>query len=69
MAEMTDRSQESGRQREQSALLKEALSRPGVREVMYVYQSWRQLDEGLAAYRSAAKRPETVTTTDHANAL
>jgi hypothetical protein len=34
-----------------SELLEEALKRPGVREVMEVYQSWTRADEVLRQYR------------------
>ena len=58
----------SKRAEEHAAMLKEALARPGVREVMKVYGDWQQIDGELDAYRAAAKRAPTITTTDHANA-
>lgn len=58
----------SKRAAEHDAMLKEALARPGVREVMEVYGGWRQADKGLDAYRAASRRAGVVTTTDHANA-
>ena len=57
----------SKRAQEQDAMLKEALARPGVREVMKVYGDWQQADKGLDAYRTASKERRVVTTTDHAN--
>ena len=57
----------SKRAQEQDAMLKEALARPGVREVMRVYEEWRQIDGALDAYRAATKTAPTITTTDHAN--
>lgn len=58
----------SKRAEEHAAMLKEALARPGVREVMKVYGDWQQADKGLDAYRAASKEGRVVTTTDHANA-
>ena len=57
----------SKRAQEQDAMLKEALARPGVREVMKVYGDWRQIDRELDAYRAATRLVPAVTTTDHAN--
>ena len=54
----------SGREREQAALLKAALARPGVREAMDVYRGWQEKDRGLDAYRSATKALGRVTTTN-----
>ena len=36
-------------------MLEAALARPGVREVMEVYQNWQKADSGLDAYRAAQK--------------
>ena len=58
----------SKRAAEHDAMLKEALARPGVREVMKVYGGWQQADKGLDAYRAASRERGIVTTTDHANA-
>ena len=58
----------STRTEQHEAMLKEALARPGVREVMEVYGAWRQVDRELDAYRAATRTAETITTTDHANA-
>ena len=66
MTTQTDKSP-SKRAEEQAAMLKEALARPGVREVMKVYGGWQQADKGLDAYRTASKEGGVVTTTDHAN--
>ena len=57
----------SQRKREHEKMLKEALSRPGVREMMRLYQNWKQLDRGLDAYRAATKTHQIATITDHAN--
>ena len=40
---------------EHGAMLKEALARPSVREVMEVYGGWRRADRALEAYRAAAR--------------
>lgn len=59
----------SKREQEHAAMLKEALSRPGIREVMDVYDGWRERDRGLDAYRAATKTPARATKTDHTRAL
>jgi len=46
------------------ALLEEALSRPGVREAMEVYQNWRKADRHVADWRAASTPRLAVTTTD-----
>ena len=58
----------SKREQEHAAMLKEALSRPGVREVMDVYSAWWERDRGLDAYRAATKTPARVTRTNHTRA-
>jgi hypothetical protein len=58
----------SKREREHADMLREALARPGVREVMEVYQNWQKVDQGLTPYRLATKEPQRVTTTNSANA-
>ena len=55
----------SRREQEHAAMLEEALSRPGVREVMLVYGGWREKDRGLDAYRAATKTPTRTTRTNH----
>lgn len=59
----------SGKTREaqHAELLEAALARPGVREVMQVYGSWREADRGLDIYRSATTTPEKITTTNSSN--
>lgn len=59
----------SRREQEHAELLERALARPGVREVMSVYDNWREKDRGLDAYRSATKRPGRTATTNSSNAL
>lgn len=68
MDEHTAKPQNPNREQEHAAMLKEALARPGVREVMQVYQNYQKADAGLDPYRLATKHPEVVITTDHANA-
>ena len=50
-----------------ATLLKRALERPGVQDVMTVYQGWRWADQGLDPYRAATTDPAVTKTTDHAN--
>ena len=58
---------DSKREQDRKAMLETALARPGVREVMAVYQNWQKADSGLDAYRATTKEPLTITTTDRAN--
>ena len=58
----------SKREQDHAAMLKEALSRPGVREVMDVYSGWWKKDRGLDAYRAATKTPARTTRTNHTRA-
>ena len=67
MAGRQAESRPSTRERSRAELLKEALERPGIREVMRVYEDWRQVDRGLDSYRAATREPHRITTTDHAN--
>lgn len=66
---MTDKAdmQPTKRADQHTAMLDEALRRPGVREVMEVYGAWQRADNGLDAYRAATRRVREFTTTDHAN--
>ncbi len=67
MAKHTTKPKRSDREQDHAAMLKEALARPGVREVMQVYQNYQKADRGLDTYRLATKPPGIVKTTDHAN--
>ena len=49
-------------------MLKAALARPGVREVMQVYGGWQEKDRELDAYSAAAKASGRITTTNSSNA-
>ena len=60
---------EGSRAEAHEAMLQEALSRPGVREFMEVYQNWQEVDKNLNLYRQAIKPQTETTTSDHANAL
>ena len=57
----------SKRSEERAAMLKEALGRPGMREVMEIYDGWRRADKALDAYRAVRKKAWIVTTSDRAN--
>ena len=63
-----EKSRSSKRAEQHEAMLREALRRPGVREVMEVYDAWQRTDHGLDANRAATKKAVEFTTTDHANA-
>lgn len=67
MAERQADSPTSTREQAHAELLKEAIARPGIREVMRVYKDWRRVDRGLDSYRAATREPHRITTTDHAN--
>ena len=67
MAQNSSASQPSVREEAYTKLLEEALSRPGIREVMHVYGGWRQAEQGLDPHRVLAHLPQQVMTTDHAN--
>ena len=54
----------SQREKDHAEMLKSALARPGIREVMKIYGNWQEKDGALDAYRSATKMPERVTTTN-----
>ena len=67
MPKHTVKSQGSNREQEYAAMLEEALARPGVREVMQVYQNYQKADKGLNPYRLATKHLGIVITTDRTN--
>ena len=67
MSRQPDEAKTSARARAHDALLKEALKRPGIPEMMRVYGDWRTADRGLDPYRAATRAPARATTTDHAN--
>ena len=63
----TDGRSNSSREREHAAMLETALARPGVREIMRVYDDWWERDRSLDVYRVATKNPVWATTTDSSN--
>lgn len=65
MLKDAERSEKSQSEQDHDAMLREALSRPGVREAMEVYQGWRRVDRGLDPYRAAMRQWPRVTTTAH----
>lgn len=67
MPESEKKVRKSQRQKQQTDLLEEALSRPGIREVMLVYQGWEQVERNMDSYRTVANERGTVSTSDHAN--
>ena len=67
MTRQSDEAKTSERARAHDAMLKEALKRPGIPELMRVYGDWRTADRGLDPYRAATKVPSRTTTTDHVN--
>lgn len=67
MTDRNSRSQIKDRTQAQRQLVKDALDRPGIREVMRVYEDWRHLDHDLEPYRTATREPQKITATDRAN--
>ena len=63
MCQKTAKDQVSKREQEHADMLKEALARPGIREVMKVYRDYQQVDRGLDAYRLATRQRGKVTRT------
>ena len=63
MCKKTAKHQASKREQEHADMLKEALARPGIREVMKVYQDYQQADMGLDAYRLVTRRRGKVIRT------
>lgn len=57
----------SEREKKFDAMLEEAISRPGVREVMEVYQCWQKQDQALDSYHAATKETPHILTSDRAN--
>jgi len=55
-------------EKEHAAMLKEALARPGVREVMEVYGAWLEKDQHLDTYRSATTDTRTTVTSTSSHA-
>lgn len=68
MAKPNFRPKTSTLEQERAALLREALARPGVREVMRVYGLCQEQDKGLNAYRAATRKSFETITTNRTNA-
>ena len=51
------------------AMLQEALSRPGVREFMKVYEDWRKVDDAFDHYRQVLKQQARMATSNHTNTM
>lgn len=63
----TSVNRDSERAREHDRMLEEALARPGVREFIRVYESWRRRDRALDPYRAITRRRGRITITDGTN--
>ena len=68
MKRESDSNRRSSRVRKHEEMLEAALARPGVREIMKLYGSWQEKDQGFDAYRFATRETSKVTTTDSTNA-
>lgn len=64
---MTKTHHTSDREKQHAALLEQALSRPGVKEVMEVYGGWQKQNQGLDSYRLATRKVANIRISDHAN--
>lgn len=67
MTEEPKKPSKTQREHTYAALVKEAQKRPGIREIMSVYEDWRRVDRGLDPYRMATHEPQLITASDHAN--
>lgn len=63
----TTRRSSSRREQEHKELLERALTRLGIRDVMRVYDNWREKDRGMDAYKAATKQSHRIATTDSSN--
>ena len=62
--ENTDGESDTTRQEYQERLLKAALARPGVQEVMKVYGGWREKDSAFQEYGSSTTGTGRFTTSN-----
>ena len=69
MQDVNGGQRESDRQRELDTMLKEAMTRPGVRDMMKVYHGWVNVSRVYQSYLQATTPHGRVTTTDHSNAV
>lgn len=51
------------------AMLREALSQPGVREFMEVYRNWQGVDKELETYRRSSRGGSRIITSDRTSNL
>lgn len=51
------------------AMLREALSQPGVREFMEVYRNWQEVDKELETYRRSSRGGSRTITSDRTSNL
>ena len=51
------------------AMLREALSQPGVREFMEVYRNWQGVDKELETYRRSSRYGGRIITSDRTSNL
>ncbi len=56
------------RQKERDELLEEALRRPGIREVMKVYEDWKRADRALESHRAIERWKGEITTRSNTSA-
>ncbi len=62
MSRSTDQT-ESDRKPNHEEMLQEALSRPGIPEIMKIYRQWQKQDEALTRYRTTSTGVARITST------
>ena len=67
MSDPTAANADSERAREYDRMLEDALTQPGVREPMQVYESWRKRDRALEPYRAVTRRRGRIIISDRVN--
>lgn len=67
MNDPTSMNRDSERAREHDRMLEEAMARPGVRDFIQVYESWRMRDRALDPYRAITRKRGRITITDGTN--
>lgn len=50
----------SQRQRQRDELLRTAIERPGMREILRVYENWKHADRAMESHRAVVRGPGTI---------
>lgn len=65
----TPPSRQSQRQQDCESLIRAATARPDTRELMRVYETWKQADRDLEPYRAISRNQVVTTTTNNTTKL